>query len=198
MDGKSPSIASGLSGDYATYGVNGDDESLLRDNMSGVRKHRWPTWRDFIPTTPWTISLTLVVLVQSLATIGLGAGLYWPYASSNLRAVQLIVLGQLCTVVIESCYLVGLCLDATRTLNIVEAIGVCLNSLSMLILVAISRSSTMHMQDGRMGNVVGNIYIAMLTVLSAGTLGASYITWRVSYEFAWYEKHGQHLPSLND
>jgi len=33
----------------------------------------------------------------------------------------------------------------------------------------------------------------MLAVLAAGTLGASFVTWRLSHEFAWYE---QFLPLL--
>jgi len=73
----------------------------------------------FIPNTPWTIAFASIIVVQSLASIGLGAGLYRTYMASfehHMTATwytEAVVIGQLCTILLESVYLVGICLVRT-------------------------------------------------------------------------------------
>ncbi|KAK4902062.1 hypothetical protein LTR27_000964 [Elasticomyces elasticus] len=108
---------------------------------------------------------------------------YSKLLSSDIPSpVASLVHGQFYTIIIESTYLIVLCLDCVYKRNIVEAIGICLNSLSMLFLVGIGMSSSMEVSDGVL---VRWPYIVLLAVLATGLISASYATWKLPHEFAW-------------
>ncbi|KAK5718320.1 hypothetical protein LTR17_015673 [Elasticomyces elasticus] len=148
----------------------------------------------FLPDTKWTIILTLIILFQGILSITLGRMIDGAYSdlwnggidrndqSETQNPIVTLVDGQFYTIVIESSYLVLLCLDCVYKRNIVEAIGICLNSLSMLFLVGIGMSSSMGVSYY---TLVRWPYIELLVVLAVGLICASYVTWKLSNEFAW-------------
>jgi len=161
----------------------------------------------WLPNSRLTVWLTTIIGLQGTFSIAMMIAIYISYGRMFDKAqtightglgpdVNTLALGQLITVTIESIYLMILCLDATRTRNVVEAIGVCLNSLSMLITVAVGMwaasdaesltRNALPLEIRKQGEeCLRRIYIPLLCMLAISTLGASFVAWRLSYEFAW-------------
>ncbi|KAK3652643.1 hypothetical protein LTR56_002008 [Elasticomyces elasticus] len=165
---------------------------------AGVLAVEWDYVRSlqrFLPDTKWTIILTLIILFQGILSVTLGRMVDGAYSdlwnggidrndqSETQNPIVTLVDGQFYTIVIESSYLVLLCLDCVHKRNIVEAIGICLNSLSMLFLVGIGMYSSMGVSYD---TLVRWPYIELLVVLAVGLICASYATWKLSHEFAWH------------
>ena len=176
-----------------------DEETLQADESfpqstarrGGVSKLHYI--RSWLPHTRLTICLTVIVGIQGVVAITLGVLINRVYSQGLMRlkvesgstfAVEFLSLGQLCTTTIESTYLLMLCLDATWTRNVVEAIGVCLNSLSILFTAAIGMWTVLYSESfmihftaedayhDAQTQLLKQLYIALLSVVAIGTLSA--------------------------
>ncbi|KAK5691120.1 hypothetical protein LTR97_011772 [Elasticomyces elasticus] len=192
--GPFPFTSSGLSTELDTSGAHDDESPLIQHSSRAATLYSQLEIGSYLPDTKWTTTFTSITVLQSIMAIVLGAIIDRKYSMTFRQgdavpsSYRYLVLGQLCTIVIESVYLVFLSLDCIRTRNIVEAIGVCLNCLTMLLLVGLGMEGPVFLVPAYNSSEFSleDLYITLLAVLAIGTASASYATWILSREFAWH------------
>ncbi|KAK5718317.1 hypothetical protein LTR17_015670, partial [Elasticomyces elasticus] len=107
--------SSGLSTELDTSGAHNDESPLIEHSSRAATWYSQINIRSYFPDTKWTTILTSIIVLQSITAIVLGAIIDWKYSILirlvEVNAIRYLVLGQLCTIVIESVYLIFLCLD---------------------------------------------------------------------------------------
>ena len=98
--------------------------------------------RSYIPRTTNTLLFTLLTVVQACICIGLEIkiilGVTPTEDMGNLMTLpRQVELAQFCPVVFECLYQIFSSMDAARSKNIIQVIGLCFNNCSMTILVAL-------------------------------------------------------------
>jgi hypothetical protein len=171
-----------------------------------IRKRScWRTAVAYLPKTPATTALAASVTVQGLVCIVLEVVFYktistlphaWdpgdPFHLQTL--VRTPLPAQVATVLFESTYQVVLCLDAIRLRNLVQASGLCFNSLCILVFVALMFVTL----DGYAPVLVGQKIVSrgewsriqglvagLVAVLGSGTIAQAATAWRLRGEFQW-------------
>ncbi|KAK3633060.1 hypothetical protein LTR56_015974, partial [Elasticomyces elasticus] len=177
--------SSGQSTELDPSGAHDDESPLIQHSSRAATLYSRINIRSYLPDTKWTTIFTSIIVLQSITAIVLGVIIDRRYSTLvrlvKFNSTRYLVLGQLCTIVIESVYLIFLCLDCIRTHNIVEAIGVCLNCLTMLLFVGIGMKVPL---DLPYPSNLKDLYVTLLAVLAVGSASTSYATWILSREFA--------------
>jgi hypothetical protein len=157
----------------------------------------------YLPDTKWTIIFTVTLVLQGLLVVALEACLFvlWHRQMSAVKNdynvltnISGVLPAQLSTICIETIYQVVLFLDAIRLRNIVQAYGIVVNNLSILVFTILGLIAVHDAHDYLAHNTpdwhlkwpqMFRVFVVLLAVLAASTLFLAIAAWKLSSEFAW-------------
>jgi hypothetical protein len=114
----------------------------------------------------------------------------WLAVNPGDSLMSRVVIAQFVTVVFESAYQVYLCLDAVWLQNLVQVVGVCLNSLCILIVIVLVYET---IGTDSQGHILLAIVLACPAI---GMLLVAGIAWRLRNDFEWLVRISLRCQSL--
>ena len=164
------------------YSAERARSKLLRDTHHS--RHHWKYVKEYLPRTRWMVTFLIVVMLQTLICICLTASVIRAAnnylsdpASGGIQATILLV---------EVLYQLFLTLDAGRRKNMVQIIGICLNNVSMLLMVALTYLTLVKASGDPIEEEAVREYMALIALLGTCSLIMLTAAWLGFREFEWF------------